>query len=136
MRVKHKMNFRVYDDVEAVNPLFAPDDTKSEVVLDNMQRVVSGRFEIAASGNENLSLGDVGEVRGLLIVADNDFNLAINGSAPALPIRRANTAANAPAQTARFAAEVQIGAGQIVNVANQSATAVLRGYWCAYGAPT
>lgn len=129
MRVKHKLNVTVSDDAEGNDCLFGLDDGRAEVTIDNMQRVSSGRFEIAASSSEDLPFGDVQDARFVFIKADGDFNLTFDGGVEALALRRASSLTGT---YAKFAAECDVSA---VNVANPSATAVLKGIFCVYGDP-
>lgn len=129
MRVKHTINPVITDDAEGKDILFGLDEDKAEVVVDGMQRYVAGRFEIPASGNENLTFGDVTDLRFIFVKADGDFNIRMNGGVEVFAVRRASTATGA---TARFGGEFQLTA---LNVANPSALVVLRGIWSGYGDP-
>jgi hypothetical protein len=124
------MNVIITDDAEGKDILFGLDDVKSEVIVDNMQRPTSGRFEIAALANENLPFGDVQDVRFVYIKADGDFDLKFNGGAEVLNVKKASTTIGT---FAKFEAECDVTA---VNVTNPSATAVLKGIWCVYGDPS
>ncbi len=129
MRVRHKINVRIFDDAEGDDGLFAPSDTLAEVVIDNMQKLNSGRFAIAASDDEDLPFGDVADVRFVFIKADNDFTLKFNGGSEGLAIKRADAVAGT---YAKFAAECDVTA---VNITNPSATDVLTGVFAVYGDP-
>jgi hypothetical protein len=129
MRIRHTINPIITDDAEGKDVLFGLDADRAEVVVDGMQRYVSGRFEIPAAGNENLSFGDVNDVRFLFVKADGDFNLTFDGTIGPIPFRRASVTTGS---TARFGGECDVSSA---NIANPSATVVLRGIWTAYGDP-
>jgi hypothetical protein len=129
MRVRHTINPFITDDAEGKDILFGLDADKAEVVVDGMQRYVSGRFEIAVSSNEDLSFGDVNDVRFLFVKADGDFDLTLDGTIGPISFKRASAATGS---TARFGGECDIASA---NIANPSATVVLKGIWAAYGDP-
>ena len=129
MRTRHLINVHVYDDTEGKDKLFGLDDDKAEVKLDGFQRQASGRFEIAVASDENLSFGDVQDVRFVYVKADNDFEVIFNGGVEPVVVKRGSAATTA---TARFAGELDVTA---VNIANPSATVVLKGIYCFYGDP-
>ena len=129
MRIIHTFDIAISDDAEGLEPLYGPQGTRARVTIDTMERYVTGRFSIPVSSAENLSFGDVGDVRYISVRADNDFNVTFNGGAEPIACRRA---ADVTGTWAKFAGEFDVSA---VNIANPSATDVLTGVWIAYGSP-
>ena len=127
MRVTHVVNPVVTDDAEGLDELFALNETKAKVVIDNYTKIASGRFSVVALGTEAINFGDVADVRAIYIKADNDFNFRQDGSLTPLRIRRPNALVGT---TARMFAESQLTSATIENL---SATLVLRGVWMVYG---
>src|SRR3990167_25037 len=123
MRIKHKIIISITDDTEGKDKLFDLDEELAEIDTEAFAKCVSGRFEIAASSNENLSFGDVSDVRAVYVKADNDFNVKFNGGTEVFNIKRASTS-----HPAKMFLEIDTTA---VNLVNPSATAALKGTWCA-----
>ena len=130
MRVKSKVNVRIFDDQTEKDVLFGPDDDRAEVVNNNHQEWWGGRFVIAPSGNLTLPLGTVGTVRGLFVRTITDFNISINGGAAINIIKASGTATTDPV---KFYMDGTLTTVQVTNV---SASADLVGYYAVWGDPT
>jgi hypothetical protein len=131
IRVKHRVWVHAYEDTAAKNKLFAPDAELAEVVSDGFDKQVSGAFSVAASGNENLNLGDITAVKGLWLKIDGEAKLKINGSSDEIQLRL-EPDGTAGEDYAKFFIEADISS---LNVANGSAS-VMTGVYCAWGDPT
>jgi len=97
MRIKHKIIVKVADDADMKDLLFSLDEQLSEVVIDSWTKAFSGKVTVALNTNENLSLGDIGVVKGLYLKANKDCVVKLNGAAEGLTLKRAG------ATTAHFA---------------------------------
>jgi len=135
MRIISKTNVQIFDDTEKKDCLYAPDDKKSEITLDNFQRMASGRFEIAAASDETLSFGDVTVVRGFIVHLQPDSGAAlpsttlnINGLG-VLPFGEPSSGKGA---------FVRMDGGPFTSleIANLSTTQVLRGRYAVWGDST
>lgn len=130
MRVKLTLDAAITDDAEGKIPLFGPRDaTKTITTHDGFTMYEAGKFEVAASGNENLSFGDVGDVRGIYVEANNDFNIKFNGGVEVIAIKRGTSATGV---LAKLLMEADITS---FNVANPSASDVLKGTYAVWGNP-
>jgi hypothetical protein len=127
MRTKIKANIVISDDTAGKNVLFGYNDDLAEEIADNYQRCVSGKFSVAALGSENLPLGDVTSVRGILVIADDNFSYIMNGGADTITCQRAGTAT-----TSKCRVLLQATVSQFA-ITNPSATAALTGTWVAWG---
>ena len=135
MRIISKTNVQIYDDVDKKDCLYAPDDKLSEVTIDNFQRMVSGRFEIATSGSESLSFGDVTVVNGFLIqlIADTGAALPL----ATLDVNAVGTIPiGEPAQGKGAFMRMDGGPFTSLSIANLSATVVLKGRYAVWGDST
>lgn len=129
MRIKHNVNVFVSDDAAGEQVLFGQTDTTQVLqTIDNMQRVCSGKFSIAASGTENLPLGDVGTVRGIWIRADLDFDAVFNGGSDTISFDAASASHKATCFMEATLTQVAI--------TNPSSTAALTGSFCVWGDPS
>lgn len=128
MRVKHKVVLNIGDDTEFKDKLFSLDDTLAEVTSDAFQKCVSGRAAIQASATEALSLGDLAVVRGLYIKADVELQVAMNGSADKLQMRRAQATSDHPA-TLFFE-------GDVTSVSVTAGVTAANLVYCAWGDPS
>ena len=129
MRVKSKVNVRIYDDANEKDILFAPDDVRAEVINSNHQEWAGGKFVIAPSGNLVLPLGTVGTVRGIYIRTITDFDLSLNGNPAINVLKSLGTAAADPV---KFYLDGTLASAQVTNV---SAAVNLEGYYAVWGDP-
>ena len=131
IRIKHRVWVHAYEDTLGKNKLFAPDAELSEVVSDGFEKSTSGKISVAASGNENINLGDITAVKGLWLKLDGEAKLKINGSADEIQLRL-EPAGVAGTSFAKFFIEADISS---INIVNDSA-AVIAGVFLAWGDPT
>ena len=124
IRVKHKVNVRVYSDTAAKNALFAPSDDLSEKVIDSFLRQSSSNFVIAAAANEDLPLGDITAIKGVYIQVDADCIVKINGGSEEIQMR----VQGATAPSAKLFLEADINQ---VNITADAAA--LNGTICVWG---
>ena len=87
VRIKHKVTVRAWEEAEQRNALFAPDDSRSEITIDNMLHFYSGLITVENGTNIALPLPDIAAVAGVFLKADQDITVAINGGA-AIQLRR------------------------------------------------
>lgn len=131
IRIKHRVWIQAYEDTAAKHKLFAPDPELSEVVSDGFDKSTSGVFTVAASGNENLSFGDIAAVKGLWLKIDGEAKLKINGSSDEIQLRL-EPGATAAEDFCKFFIEADISS---LNVAN-AGEVVMSGVYLAWGDPT
>lgn len=82
MRVKPKVNVRIYDDTAGKDVLFAPDDAAAERTLDGLREQSSGKVVLTqANVPFTLPKGSITAVKGAFVRCDTDFTLAVNGGA-------------------------------------------------------
>lgn len=91
MRIRHKVNVRIADDVDMKNLLFGFDDTLAEVVIDTYEKQAGGKFKVEAGETETLSKGDVDAPKGVFIKCNADAQVSINGSTDLIQLRKAGT---------------------------------------------
>lgn len=111
MRLKHKVIVKVSDDADMKDLLFSTDEQLAEVVIDAWTKSFCGKVTVAMNTNENLSLGDIGMVKGLYLKANKDVVIKLNGSADSLTLKRSGTT------TSHFAKLFLEGAITQVNIA-------------------
>lgn len=92
MRIKHKVRVRIAEDADMKDGLAMPDDTLSEVVIDNYQKQATNNFSVAASASEDLPLGDITAVKGVFVKVDQEVTIKINGSTTPLQLRKGTNA--------------------------------------------
>ena len=91
MRIKHKIIVKVADDADMKDLLFSLDDQLAEVVIDAWTKSFSGKVTVALNTNEDLSLGDIGLVKGLYLKANKDCIVKLNGAVTGISLKRAGT---------------------------------------------
>lgn len=91
MRLKHKVIVKVSDDADMKDLLFSTDEQLAEVIIDAWTKSLCGKVTVAMNTNENLSLGDIGSVKGIYLKADKDVVIKLNGSADSLTLKRSGT---------------------------------------------
>lgn len=79
VRIKHKVNVRIWEEAEMNNALFAPDDKLAEITIDNMEIASSGVLNVENDSNMNVPLGDMTSVRGIFIKSDQNILITLNG---------------------------------------------------------
>jgi len=121
MRIRHKVNVRIFDDADMKDCLFGPDDALAEVNIDIFTKQTSGKFSVAAAANEDLALGDITAVKGIYLEADADFTFKLNGGSEIFQARKSTS-------SAKVFLEADINQ---VNIT--AAAAVLNGRYCVWG---
>lgn len=102
MRIKTKVNVRVWEEAEQFNLLYGPDDKLQETVIDNMQIVNSGLLAIEDETDMDLPLPDLQTVQGLHIRSDQDVVITINAGDPITLIRPSAGSTDAPTHCSLF----------------------------------
>jgi hypothetical protein len=82
VRIKHKVNVQAWEEVEQKNVLFAPNDARAEITIDNMEHISSGVLTIEDDSDMDVPLPDIQTVRGIFLKADQDVIVTINGGDP------------------------------------------------------
>lgn len=126
MRIKHKVNVQIASDADMYNLLFAPDDTRSEVVIDAFARMASGLVKVAATTNEDLPLGDVTAIKGIFLKVDQECEVKLNGGTEIIQLRKPTTSSTV---YARLFLEADISQ---VNI-NVPGADDLEGVYCVWG---
>ena len=132
IRIKHRVWVHAYEDTLGKDKLFAPDAELSEVISDGFDKSTSGKISVAASGNENINLGDITAVKGIWLKLDGEASLKINGSSDEIQLRLEPAGVAGGTAFAKFFIEADISS---INVVNDSA-AVISGSFCCWGDPT
>lgn len=91
MRIKHKVIVKIADDADMKDLLFSLDEQLSEVVIDAYTKVFSGKVTVALNTNENLSLGDIGAVKGIYLKVNKDCVVKLNTVTPGITLKRSGT---------------------------------------------
>jgi hypothetical protein len=124
LRIKHKVNVRVFSDTALKNALFAPDDALSEKTIDTFVRHSSSTFTVAATLNENLPLGDITAVKGLYLEVYADCIVKLNGGTEEFQLKAQGT--TSPSAKLFFE-------GVITQVNVTAGAAALSGVVCVWG---
>lgn len=124
MRIKHKVNVRIFNDTALKDALFAPDDALSEIQIDTFVRQSSSKFTVTASTSEDLPLGDIVAVKGLYLQVDADCIVKLNGGTEEFQMRAQGT--TSPSAKMFFE-------GDINQVNITAAAADLNGTICVWG---
>lgn len=135
IRIKHKVNPRIFDDVEQKDCLFAPDDDLSEVTLDGFTRMNGGKFAIGPSSSETLPFGDVTVVKGYYV------ELQPADASTSIPVATINVNALGarpfvPGGTGKPAKSFHEGTVTSIEIANADLSAVLEGRFAVWGDDT
>jgi hypothetical protein len=80
MRIKNKVIVYIADDADMKDELFNTDEDLAEVIMDGYTKVESGKYSVLASATKTLSLGDITEIRGIFLKADQECVVTINGN--------------------------------------------------------
>lgn len=115
------------EDSSGKKRLFFPDADQEKIIHDGFVKCFSGLFTVVAGGQENLSLGDIADVRGFFIRAAGDFDMKADGGTTR-KIRKGSSTAT----STRVLAEEQVASLTIL--APDGNTAV-SGTYCVWGDP-
>lgn len=118
------------EDAAGKQIIYKRDEELAKQTIDAFERGASSIFNIAASANEDVSFGDVDDVRGFYIEADGDFDVIFNGGAETVSFKVADTTTGRKAKCRMDAQVTQI------NITNPDATNALTGSYCVWGDPT
>ena len=126
--VKHKIRLQIAKDSNFKTLRHQDSDTDSEVLLTAHDRDGGYGFTIAESpAEEAIVFGDVANVKGVYIEADQNIGLKINGSASAIMLAKGSTATGT---LAKFFIEGTITSLTLVGASGATAT----GYIVFWGA--
>ncbi len=126
LRVKHNVLVQISADIDAKLKRFFP-DTK-EVIIDAFDRQAQSDLSVAPATTENLSFGDVTDVRGIYLELNAAGKVLLNGGTEEIPIDPAPSSA-----VAKFFLE---GTLSQVQVKNEDAVNALVGVYVIWGSPT
>jgi len=129
MRVKTKVNARIFELTDEVDALFDPDDSRAEIISDNFTKENSSRFRIQPSASYVLNFGTITAVQGIYIYTIGPCNISINGSSP-FSMSPPNSAVGTPA---KFYFDGTVTA---VTLTNPSSTSILDGRYVLWGDST
>ena len=93
MRLSHTLMVQIGQDSEFKKKLVYIEQTAAQVVSDGFEKQANSSFNIAPSGLEAMTFGDVDEVKGLYIESDSEVKVRLNGSADPIQLRKAPDAA-------------------------------------------
>ena len=127
-RIDHTVAMQITRDTNQKQKVFFSDLTAEAVTIATLDNAFGGGLSVAVSSTDSLSLGDIGDARGLYLEVDADCNVRLNGGVEDIPITVAPGGARA-----KFFIEGTITA---VTVENTSGTVVLTGAYCFWGDPT
>jgi hypothetical protein len=128
-RLEHTLIVKLGEDTNLTDLLFTRDATRAKVVSDAFQSGYSGSFSVAASDNEDLSLGDVTAVKGIYLQVNAEVEIKLNGSTDAIQLRKHTDTSTV---LCKFFIEADITQ---INIVNGGATAA-EGIYCIWGDPS
>ncbi len=126
IRVKPKVNVRIYEGPDQKDALFAPDDTLAEQISDTYLRWHSGGINILDGVTEDLPLGDVDVPKGVYLEVDQNLKMKLNGGSEVLQLEVIN---GATGPLAKFFFQGTIGQVTLINDTGNVAT----GKFCFWG---
>lgn len=127
LRQKHKVWVNTSRNTGMTDLVYGPSETDRLVQNDAFDQWGGGSLDIAASGNEDLDLGDVANVKGIYLEVQADAQVKLNGSSDAIQLRRYATTTGVVAKLFLEADITQ------VNVTNTDASAALVGHFHIWG---
>ncbi len=125
MRIRTEIKILASDDNDGRQLLYGGPERKDEIIIDNMQRLVSGKLNIAATVSEDIPTGDVDTPQAFFLEVDRTCTLILNGGAETFTLVPAVSTGKA-----RFFFE---GTLSQVNVTNPDATEALNGTFVVWG---
>ena len=128
MRLTHTIVVQASRDTAGKRRLFWTESGTEAEQIDTLDGCASSVFSLLPSAVDTLALGEVVDVRGLLLEVSGECYLRLNGGVQNIHLRPAPDA-----DTARCLIEAEIS--EIV-LQNLSATDVLSGVLCVWGDPT
>lgn len=130
MRLSHTLMVQIGQDSEFKKKLVYIEQSGAQVVSDGFLKQANSSFNIAPSGLEAMTFGDVEAVKGLYLESDSEVKVRINGSADAIQLRKAPDASLAKLFLEGDLTELTIE--------NPSAEAEANGFYTVWGdvAPT
>lgn len=129
IRIKHKVWVNISLNTDMTDLVYGPGETDRAEQTDTYDQHGGGSINIADSDNEDLSLVDVTNIHGIYLEVDQDVSVKLNGSADAIPLKRANTTAGSKAKLFLEGTLTQI------NIVNASGSAV-SGHYTIWGSST
>lgn len=130
LKINDTVHTDIYRSSSATGKLLGETIASKLQSFTNMQRHAAYDINVAASGTETLSLGDIDNVKGLRLEFDGDANVTLNGATDPLQARRPD------ATTGRQAKLAFDGVVTQIDVMNPSTTAALTGFVVLWGDPT
>lgn len=125
MRIRSEVKIIASDDTGGRQLLFGGPNRTDEIIIDNMQRLVSGKLSIATADNEDVPLGDVDTMQAIFIEVDRTCTLVLNGGAETFTL-----VPHVVTSRARFFFE---GTLSQVNISNPDVTNALTGTYVVWG---
>lgn len=120
MHIKRVANVRIYEDATERDPLHAPRDDTFTQTVSGAARYTAGKFSVAASATEALSVGDIALPRGVRIQASAACSVLLNGTLT-IPI--------APESSSETSAVfIMTGAISSISIINSNTSAVTGTY--------
>ena len=125
IRVKHNVLVQISRDTDEKKKTFYPDT--NAVQIDTFEKQANGDLSIAAGDTDQLSFGDVVDVRGIYLELSGDALVRINSGTENIPLTLAPSGTKA-----QLFLEANLSA---VEIENQGAEAIT-GVYCVWGDPT
>jgi len=125
IRVKHNVLVQISRDTDEKKKTFYPDT--NSVQIDTFEKQANGDLSIAAGDTDQLSFGDVVDVRGIYLELSGDALVRINSGTENIPLTLAPSGTKA-----QLFLEANLSA---VEIENQGAEAIT-GVYCVWGDPT
>lgn len=133
IRVKSKVNVKIWEDTSEKDYYFGPDDTLAEQTYDSYTKTFAGKFTINPSTSETLSKGDITTVKG--------FYLELQGPSDGTAMAAATVNVNAtgavpleqPGSGLNAKAYLEGGTYSSVEVANTDPALTLTGRYAMWG---
>ena len=124
IRVKHRVWVNISRNTDMTDLVYGPEEADRLVQSDIYDQHGGGSIDIDDAGNENLSMGDVTNVKGIYLEVDQECTIKINGGTDEFVLKKSNTTGKA-----KVFLEATITA---LNIANASGSALI-GHYAIWG---
>lgn len=130
LRMKHRVWVNTSRNTDMSDLVYGPAEADRLVQHDAFDQWGGGSIKIAASGNEDLSLIDVENVKGIYLEVAGDAQVKLNGSSDVIQLRRYSAETNV---VAKLFLEGDITQ---VNITETGGTDALVGHYHIWGSAT
>ena len=124
IRVRHTVAVRTARDTDFKKPMWNPEPSLEEVVMDTFEKQANGNFSIPAASTETLPFGDVDAVKGMYVETNAACKVRVNGSLDSIEMTP-----HAAGQPAKFFLEANISEVQVENISADTALDGVYVFW-------